>query len=482
MITGKQLIDNSWPQGKLIGLALTAANDLGLEAEAALTKLEEVRANPGQFLADVTLEPIAREWLRIRAQQAIPDDNLRDQPVPSHSWGRAMIDQKAIDQMAKAARLPIAVQTAVMPDAHVGYGLPIGGVLATENAVIPYGVGVDIACRMRISICAISPHFMDQKRKKFETALLDQTRFGMGAEWRHSLRPDHPVMDKPEWAAIPLLQRLKGKAWSQLGTSGGGNHFVEWGLLELGQDAPDLNLTAGKYIALLSHSGSRGLGANIANHYTKVAQQQHPKLDKGYKELAWLHMDSGSGAEYWLAMNLAGEYASANHAVIHERVLDAVGLEATASVENHHNFAWKERLADGSEVIVHRKGATPAGAGVLGVIPGSMGDPGYIVRGLGNAEAINSASHGAGRKMSRKQAFEKVDAKQWQKLLNNRSITLLGGSLDEAPQAYKDIDEVMAAQADLVEVVAKFSPRIVRMADDRPPRWSKKGKGRKRRR
>jgi tRNA-splicing ligase RtcB len=426
------------------------------------------------------LEALAREWLNITAQRVIPTDELREHPVPIHSWGRPMIDQEAFDQIERAARLPIAVQTAVMPDAHVGYGLPIGGVLATENSVIPYGVGVDIACRMRISICSLSPHYMDQKRKKFEGALLEQTRFGMGVEWEHRLRPNHPVMDRPEWEAIPLLQRLKGKAWAQLGTSGGGNHFVEWGLLEMEQDSPELNLKAGKYIALLSHSGSRGLGANVANHYTKVAQQQHPKLEKGYKELAWLHLDSGSGAEYWLAMNLAGEYAAANHAIIHERVLAAVGLEAAAAVENHHNFAWKEQTADGREVIVHRKGATPAGAGVLGVIPGSMGDPGYVVRGLGNANAINSASHGAGRKLSRKQAFDKVDPKQWQNLLINRSITLLGGSLDEAPQAYKDIDEVMAAQTDLVEVVAKFTPRIVRMAEDRPPKWSKKGRKKQR--
>lgn len=476
MISGKNLIERGWPQGKVIGLALEAAANLNLPDDESLLKLEEVRAYPSKFLADSILEPLAREWLDITAQRIIPTDNLRDRPVPIHSWGRAMIDQKALDQMEKAARLPIAVQTAVMPDAHVGYGLPIGGVLAAENAVIPYGVGVDIACRMRISICAISPHYIDQKRKKFETALLQQTRFGMGAAWQTGLRPSHPVMDRPEWEAIPLLQRLKGKAWAQLGTSGGGNHFVEWGLLEVTDDVPELNLTAGKYVALLSHSGSRGLGANIATHYTNVAQQQHPRLDKGYKELAWLHLDSGSGAEYWVAMNLAGEYASANHAVIHERVLAAVGLEAVAQVENHHNFAWKEQLADGSEVIVHRKGATPAGAGVLGVIPGSMADPGYIVRGLGNVEALNSASHGAGRKLGRKQAFSKVDPKQWQKLLSNRHISLLGGSLDEAPQAYKDIDEVMAAQRDLVEVVAKFVPRIVRMAEDRPPKWVKKGK------
>jgi tRNA-splicing ligase RtcB len=479
MITGKQLINSGWPQGKIIGLALAAATDLNLPDDVALTKLEEVRAYPGKFLADSTLEPLAREWLHISAQRLIPTDDLRDHPVPIHSWGRSMIDQEAIDQIERAARLPIAVQTAVMPDAHVGYGLPIGGVLAAENAVIPYGVGVDIACRMRITICAISPHYLDQKRKKFEEALLQQTRFGMGAEWQKGLRPNHSVMDRPEWEAIPLLQGLKDKAWAQLGTSGGGNHFVEWGLLEVAEAAPELNLTTGKYIALLSHSGSRGLGANVATHYTKVAQQQHPKLKTGYKELAWLRLDNASGAEYWLAMNLAGEYASANHAVIHERVLAAVGLKPLSHVENHHNFAWKEQLADGKEVIVHRKGATPAGSGVLGIIPGSMADPGYVVRGLGNAEALNSAAHGAGRKLGRKQAFDKLDPRQWQKLLSNRNITLLGGSLDEAPQAYKDINEVMAAQADLVEVVAKFMPRIVRMAEDRPAKRAKKGKNRR---
>jgi tRNA-splicing ligase RtcB len=481
MITGKQLIDKGWPQGKIIGLALDADSSLNLSDEETLTKLEEIRAYPGKFLADSELEPLAREWLHITAQRAIPTDDLRDKPIPYRSWGKELIDPAALDQIEKAARLPISRAAAVMPDAHVGYGLPIGGVLATENTVIPYGVGVDIACRMRISICPISPHYLDQKRKMFEQALMEQTRFGMGAEWIRPLRPDHPVMDKQEWEAIPLLQRLKGKAWSQLGTSGGGNHFVEWGIVEMDEDAPELDLAAGKYLALLSHSGSRGLGAKVAEHYTRVAQQQHPKLEKGFKELAWLHMDSGSGAEYWLAMNLAGEYASANHAVIHERVLAAVGLESAASVENHHNFAWKEQLADGTEVIVHRKGATPAGPGVLGVIPGSMGDPGYVVRGRGEPESINSASHGAGRKLGRKQAFEKLDPKLWDKYLKNRSITLLGGSLDEAPQAYKNIDEVMAAQEDLVEIVAKFTPRIVRMAEDRPPKWVKKGRSQKKR-
>ena len=160
----------------------------------------------------------------------------------------------------------------------------------------------------------------------------------------------------------------------------------------------------------------------------------------------------------------------------HDRVLAAAGLEVLVVVENHHNYAWREKLADGSEVIVHRKGATPAGKGVLGVIPGSMGDPGYVVRGLGHADSINSAAHGAGRKMSRSEAFAKIDADQMERYLRKNNITLLGGNLDESPQAYKPIKTVMAAQHDLVEIVAEFMPRIVRMADDGKVQRRKKGK------
>ncbi|NOH03183.1 MAG: hypothetical protein HND47_15085 [Chloroflexi bacterium] len=165
-------------------------------------------------------------------------------------------------------------------------------------------------------------------------------------------------------------------------------------------------------------------------------------------------------------MELAGKFASANHYVIHHRVAKAVGLKEAAVVENHHNFAWREKLPDGREVIVHRKGATPAGVGVLGVIPGAMGDAGYVVRGRGVKESLESASHGAGRQMSRKAALNSISKRERDEYLKQRGVTLLGGGLDESPQAYKPIDEVIAAQHDLVEVVGKFTPKIVRMADE----------------
>jgi len=192
----------------------------------------------------------------------------------------------------------------------------------------------------------------------------------------------------------------------------------------------------------------------------------HPELDKELAHLAWLDMSSEPGEEYWLAMNLAGRFAAANHRIIHRQIAKAAGLDVLATVENHHNFAWEEALSDGRRVYVHRKGATPAGKGELGVIPGTMGDAGYVVRGKGNPASLNSASHGAGRQMSRNEAFKRITKKMRDAYLRERGVKLLGGGLDEAPQAYKRIDEVIAAQHDLVEVIARFQPRLVMMTDD----------------
>jgi tRNA-splicing ligase RtcB len=164
-------------------------------------------------------------------------------------------------------------------------------------------------------------------------------------------------------------------------------------------------------------------------------------------------------------MNLAGDYASACHEVIHRKLTKAIGAAVLAKVENHHNFAWKEQW-NGEDVIVHRKGATPAGAGVMGIIPGSMTAPGFLVRGKGETAALNSASHGAGRQMSRTQAIKNVSKSDLRDVLQEKGVTLIGGGLDEAPMAYKDIHQVMAAQQDLVDIVAKFTPKLVRMADD----------------
>jgi len=383
-------------------------------------------------------------------------------------WGEVGVDfdQNSVNQFTNACSLPVAAAGALMPDAHVGYGLPIGGVLATRGAVIPYAVGVDIACRMKLTVLDLPMRQLEKEhdRKLLARAIETETRFGIGVSFER--RKQHDVLDR-DWSVSPVTLRLKDKAWSQLGTSGSGNHFVEFGKLTVA--AAGLGLDPGEYIALLSHSGSRGTGASVCDHYSKLAMSLHPELPKEHRQLAWLDLNTQEGREYWDAMNLMGAYASANHAIIHREVARHLGAKVIAGVENHHNFAWKEaHTINGreEEVIVHRKGATPAGVGVLGVIPGSMGTPGFVVKGKGSAESLNSAAHGAGRVMSRTKAREKFRFGSVRGTLEKQGITVLSAGADESPGVYKDIHHVMARQTDLVDPIARFDPAIVKMAPD----------------
>jgi tRNA-splicing ligase RtcB len=276
---------------------------------------------------------------------------------------------------------------------------------------------------------------------------------------------DDAIFERKEFTDIKVAKDLKDRAYKQIGSSGGGNHFVEFGIVQILSPVNEYNLPVGEYLAVLSHSGSRGLGATIAGHYTKLAMEKC-KLPQEAKHLAWLDLDSQEGIEYWQAMNLAGDYASACHHQIHQRMGISLKTTPLVMIENHHNFAWKEKDALGNEIIVHRKGATPAGKGVLGIIPGSMASPGFIVRGNGEASSINSASHGAGRVMSRTKAKETLSQKAVVDHLKSKGVELIGSGLDEAPMAYKDIHQVMAYQQDLVEVLGSFMPKIVRMCGD----------------
>jgi tRNA-splicing ligase RtcB len=459
-IRGDDLIAIGLEPGPLFGVALNALPKAvkRLGRDEALAELGSVVAEPEAHTAHAYFAKVAEKLIDARA--ALPAAFAeRDAPAPFQSWC-ADAEAGALNQMENALRLPSAVQGALMPDAHRGYGLPIGGVLATDGTVIPYGVGVDIACCMKLTVLDLPSTLLDDGQDALERALLRETQFGTGATLRE--RADHDVLDAGRWAGTQLVRNLRDKATGQLGTSGSGNHFVEFGRLDLPAD--DLGLTAGSYLAVLSHSGSRGPGAQIAAHYTKIARGQHPELPKELSYLAWLELDSEPGQEYWEAMSLMGDFAAAGHEVIHARLARHLKAEVLAGVENHHNFAWRERHAD-RDVVVHRKGATPAGAGVLGVIPGSMATPGFVVRGRGVAASLASASHGAGRVMSRTAARERFTWKQVQPLLDRAGVRLLAAGIDENPLVYKDINEVIAAQTDLVDVVARFSPRIVRMAD-----------------
>jgi len=338
--------------------------------------------------------------------------------------------------------------------------LPIGGVLALENAVCPYAVGVDIACRMKLTVYDIAPEDFTRQADLFRRALQGGTVFGVGKERKQ--RADHPVMDQ-DWTVSRITREKRDVAWGQLGTSGSGNHFVEWGVLTLEQ--PELGLEARPYIALLSHSGSRGTGAAVCSTYSDMARAQLPKKFGDVGRLAWLGMDTEAGQEYFAAMNLMGDYAAANHDVIHKLVARIVGEKPIADVENHHNFCWLEEHG-GKHVYVHRKGATPAGKGVLGVIPGSMGSPAFVVRGLGNPDSLDSASHGAGRLMSRTEAKRHFNLNKVRRELAHIGIEVLAAGSDEVPGVYKNIHQVMASQQDLVVPIARFDPKMVLMCGD----------------
>ena len=449
---GKDLRALGIPQNFHKGLLKTIGEqiDAGRLADEVYDELKSLAEAPETYTGDTFAElaerlPKVQRWIE------------RDQPASWQQWGEDL-EATAISQMEHAVRLPIAYRGALMADAHMGYGLPIGGVLATEGAVIPYAVGVDIACRVKLSVLDIDVDTFENHPERFENAIERETRFGIGAHFKS--RHNHDVMDE-DWEVSPITSRSKSKGWKQLGSSGSGNHFVEFGTLTLSE--PDLGLEPGRYLALLSHSGSRGTGAAVANHYSKLAMKLRPHLPSELRHLAWLDLASEEGQEYWAAMELMGRYASANHAVIHRQILRNLGAEALAQVENHHNYAWKE-VHDGQKLIVHRKGATPAGKGVLGVIPDSMADPGFVVRGKGNALSLESAAHGAGRVMSRTRAKKTMDWAPVKERLARQKVHLLSAGLDEVPDVYKNIEDVMRAQSDLVEIVARFDPRMVKMA------------------
>lgn len=471
-LTGKELRAIGYPEGPVISIAMNVMEKSfkHVAHEDAMEVLRAILQSPNEYANDPVLNKIAAALLPKPSETEGAEISLNQSGIQFNVFGSEHIEQGAMHQMYTAAKLPIAVAGALMPDAHAGYGLPIGGVLATENTVIPYGVGVDIGCRMCLSVFDIDPKELVQREAYFAREIGEATLFGSGAQFKQA--NDHEVMENKAFDEIGLLKGLQGRAWRQLGSSGSGNHFVEFGVVEIAERDEILKLDPGSYVGLLSHSGSRALGANIANHYTKIAKQKR-RLPGEANNLAWLELAEQEGHEYWIAMNLAGDYASACHHIIHDKIAKQLGRKPIGRVENHHNFAWKEQY-EGKDVIVHRKGATPAGKDVLGIIPGSMTADGFIVKGKGEVAAVNSASHGAGRKMSRSAALKSITHNDLKEALQKHGVKLMGGGLEEAPFAYKDIAVVMQSQKALVDVVGKFTPKIVKMDGAAPKQWRKK--------
>lgn len=423
--------------------------------------LQDIRSNPDNYKGN----PVWGKLAEVLSPSMMLSNSyeLNNSPLPYTIFGADNIDSFAISQMEMAMKLPITVSGALMPDGCAGYGLPIGGVLATtDDVVIPYAVGKDIGCRISLTILDACADYLDKYNDRAVEALDAYTAFGLDGVV--PFKQYNPLFDKSEFREIHILKKIREKAMRQLGSSGKGNHFVDICEVKLKPNNA-IELPEGNYLAILSHSGSRGLGADIADYYTTIAKETC-HLPRQAGPFAWLSLNSEAGQEYWRCMQIAGEYSAVNHECIHYNVAKGLRLKPLTNISNHHNFAWRETLPDGRRVIIHRKGATPAHQGELGIIPGSMATPGYIVSGKGNYESLFSASHGAGRTMSREEARNSISRYGMRKYLAEKDITLIGGTTEEAPQAYKDIELVMQSQRELIDIEGKVIPRIVKMSEE----------------
>ena len=372
--------------------------------------------------------------------------------IPIKMW----LDDLEAGAMAQArnlANLPFAFShVAVMPDAHQGYGMPIGGVMATEGVVVPNAVGVDIGCGM----CVMKTSLRELPEGEIK-GILDLIRKYIPVGFKHHSKPQLGMPIRGDGDS-PIVDREMSKARKSLGTLGGGNHFIELQYDEEG------------FLWVMIHSGSRNLGLQVAKHYNELAKNLnaawHSSIDPKW-DLAFLPLTSEYGGRYIREMDYCIQYALANRTMMLERVREFImeivygSKEFEQPINIAHNYARLEHHF-GRDVMVHRKGATSARNGEIGIIPGSQGTASYIVRGLGNPQSFTSCSHGAGRKMGRKQATRELNLAKEQALMEGIIHGIrTENDLDEAPGAYKDIEKVMANQADLVEIVTELHPLAV---------------------
>ena len=376
---------------------------------------------------------------------------IESERVPIHLWLED-IEEGALQQAKNIANLPVSFShVAIMPDSHQGYGMPIGGVLATQNAIIPNAVGVDIGCGM----CSLRTNRQEIDRdtlKKIMGRIRDSVPVGFS---HHNKKQDDKWMPDLN-GELPIVRQEYESALKQVGTLGGGNHFIE---IQEGSDG---------YIWIMIHSGSRNIGYTVAKHYHNLAKEKNRGRDDVPKDLAFFRGDTDAFSLYSNEMNYCIDFALANRKLIMERVKEAFademsGVEFADFINKPHNFAARESHF-GKDVIVHRKGATRARQDELGMIPGSQGTPSFIVKGKGNPKAFESCSHGAGRVMSRTKAKKMLSVEDETKSLEERGILHAvrhQSDLDEAPGSYKDIKTVMSNQEDLVDIVIELQPLAV---------------------
>ena len=374
--------------------------------------------------------------------------------IPIKMWLDEM-EPQALAQAKNLANLPFAYKhVAIMPDSHVGYGMPIGSVLATKGVIIPNAVGVDIGCGM----VAQKTHLQNITTEELKRVLgIVRESIPVGFD-HHKEAQDEALMPECNEDLFVVKNNYKG-ALKQLGTLGGGNHFIE---IQRGSDG---------YIWMMIHSGSRNLGYKVANHYDKLAKRLNERwlsIVEKSKELAFLPIETKEAHDYINEMNYCIEFGVANRKLMMQRMMEAMhevkgAFEVDEIINKPHNFAaWEHHF--GNNVLVHRKGATRAFKSELGMIPGSQGTKSYIVRGKGNPESFMSCSHGAGRKMGRRQAKRDLNLEEEINLLEAQNILHAirhKSDLEEATSAYKDIFEVMSNQTDLVDIVVELQPLAV---------------------
>lgn len=469
MIDGRTLLKRGYPQGPVIGRALRYAREMTdrhkrphtAEADfdrVILDALDVARDEPERYTdcANAPLRELAAAWLEVqRAEREQATSTLREQPRFYYNFADELtLDPGATEQMDLAMRVPVARAGALMADAHRGYGLPIGGVWALENAVSPNAVGSDIGCQVVLSVFDMSPrHVKDATLAKL---LMHHTAFN-----HDTLGPSLAADALIEEAGLEqlnfvrkhpqVLERVK----TQFGSAGDGNHFAVFGSYQEGHAEPRL--------ALVTHWGSRAFGAKIGAYYHKLAQRERYKLAAEARQLAWLELGTDLGDEYWVAMEAAVAYARAGHLRVHWELETQLGVPVVRHLSSVHNVASAQRVG-GQTLVVHRKGAVSAGVGEAAVIPGSMTHPIVVVRGRGHPHSLASASHGAGRRLSRTQARETLKAEDLKAKLEAARVTLIGGDVEESPDAYKNLGDVMRAQSSLVVPEAQVVPRVVRMA------------------
>jgi tRNA-splicing ligase RtcB len=365
------------------------------------------------------------------------------------------IEERALEQARNLANHPFAYHhIAVMPDAHVGYGMPIGGVLATRDVVIANAVGVDIGC----GLCAVKTSLNEidkETLKRILGKIRETIPVGFG---RHKKKQDQKLMPE-NWQDLPVVKREFKSALTQIGTLGGGNHFIE---VQKGSD---------EHVWIMIHSGSRNIGLQVATYYNRLAQKLNEKYEKSVPrawQLSFLPLDTDEGQTYMKEMQYCVDFALTNRKLMTQRILNVFNdlfpdFSHDEVINIAHNYARLENHF-GKDVIVHRKGATLATTATTGIVPGSQGAPSYIVKGLGNRDSFQTCAHGAGRKMGRRQARDRLNLEDEIKKLDLSGVihSIRGRQdLDEAPSVYKDISEVMKNQEDLVKPLIKLQPLAV---------------------